>query len=70
MSATAEKEEYVFTCNIEILVNKPSHFLHVSVVCFYVWLKLSMKDNQSNSIYKSCPLFFLTNKTELVMSAP
>ena len=36
MSATAEKEEYAFTCNIEILVNKPSHFLHVSVVCFYV----------------------------------
>ena len=57
MSSTAEKEEYVFTCNIEILV-------------FYVWSKLSIKDNQSNSMYKSCPLFFLTNKIELVMSAP
>ena len=27
MSATAGKEEYVFTRNIEILVNKPSHYL-------------------------------------------
>ena len=27
MSATAEKEEFVFTRNIEILVNKPSHYL-------------------------------------------
>ena len=28
MSATAEKEEYVFTRNIEILVNKPSNYLN------------------------------------------
>ena len=56
MSSTAEKEEYVFTCNIEILV-------------FYVWSKLSIKDNQSNSMYKSCPLFFLTkDRTRYVCS--
>ena len=42
----------VFNHNIEILV-KPSHyvysifviFLYVSVVCFNVWLKLSIKDS-------------------------
>ena len=28
MSVRAEKEEYVFTRNIEILVNKPSHYLN------------------------------------------
>ena len=48
MSSTGEKEEYVFTCNIEILVNKPSHYLNsifviyflpVSAVCFYVFIK-------------------------------
>ena len=34
MPATAEKEEYVFTRNIEILVNKPSHYLNSIFVIF------------------------------------
>ena len=34
MSATAEKEEYVFTRNIEILVKKPSYHLDSIFVIF------------------------------------
>ena len=34
MSATAEKEEYVFTRNIEIVVHKPSHYLNSIFVIF------------------------------------
>ena len=79
MSATAGKEEYVFIRNTEIPVNKPSHYLNSIFVIFLacqcslllcVIIKLSIKDNQSNCMYKFSPLFFLTNEIELIMSAP
>ena len=53
ISQTVRKKWNVFTCNVEILV-KPSHyvysiflifFFHVSVLCFNVLLKLSIRDN-------------------------
>ena len=47
------------------------YFFHVSVVCFNMWLKLSIKYNVLlKSMYKSCPLFVLhvlTTKIELSM---
>ena len=59
------KKWNVCTRNIKILV-KPSHY--VIVVCFNVWLKLSIKDNVLlNSMYKSCPLFVLLTKIKLRM---
>ena len=69
---SGKKEEYVFTdvtlrfLSTNLLITSITsllYLLHVSAVWFYVWLKLSIKDNQSNSIYKSCALFFLTNTT-------
>ena len=35
VSSTAENEEHVFTCKIEILVNKPPHYLN-SIFVQYV----------------------------------
>ena len=35
MAATAEKEEYVFSRNIEILTNKPSNYLNSIFVIFF-----------------------------------
>ena len=44
------------------------YFFHVSVVCFNVRLKLSIKENVlANSMYKSCPLLVLTTKIQLCM---
>ena len=45
------------------------YFSFISVVvCFNVWSKLSIKGNVLlNSMYKSCPVFVLTTKTEFRM---
>ena len=61
-----------FLSNLPItLIASLLYFFHVSVVCFNLWLKLSIQDNVLlNSMYKSCLLFVLhvlTTKIELIM---
>ena len=65
MSATAEKEEYVFTRNIEILVNKPSNYLDSIFVIF-----LACQCSLLLCVIKAFNKRQSEIEIELIMSAP